>query len=651
MLTTRKTARDVALPVLRPGRSAGRARRSVPRRSSIARWRAGVLIGVHLLMAAHIIHWAVTGRSLGRFVLSDSMRTLELGEINPGFLLFALAIVVTAVCGRLMCGWVCHMGALQDASAWALRKVGVRPRLFRSRVLGFVPLGLAVYMFVWPTFEREVLAPAESARAFPGFSVAMTTDRLWEGLPAWYVAVPFLLLCGVGTVYFLGARGLCRYGCPYGGFLLPAEQLAPMRVVVDPVRCDQCGLCTAACTMGVRVHDEVRQYGAVTDRNCVRSLDCVGACPQRALSFTLARPAAFSRPVPTEEPARSRFDLTLGEEAVCLGVWLVTFFSTRGLYDLVPLLMSATLSVLAAFVAWKALRLWKDPNVRLSVVQLRMRGSMRPAGWAFTACAAALGLLLLHSALVRVILWRASAADDRVRVSLSVVMAGEPVPPEQLAAAREARALLELARPLWRGGLALAATPPAGFRLAWMDLVTGDQPAAERELRALIQSGRGAENAAPQLARVLVLAGRADEAISVLEAEVQGRPRSVPAREALAEAYAKAGRPGDAESVFRAAVDRDPTDADARAGLGRWLLRTGRLDEAIDALQSVATEWPRRTAARQDLAVALFTVGLVDDALAELRAAADANPPERAGCERLADQMRDRAKRHAAERR
>jgi len=54
----------------------------------------------------------------------------------------------------------------------------------------------------------------QAPQPFPGIALNLTTRHIWEGLPSVWIAIPFLLLCGFGTVYFLGARGLCRYGCP-----------------------------------------------------------------------------------------------------------------------------------------------------------------------------------------------------------------------------------------------------------------------------------------------------------------------------------------------------------------------------------------------------------------------------------------------------
>ena len=295
----RASGRTVRLPVL-GDRERAAAERLLRRR----RLRAAVLAGVWLLMIAHVTHWAVAGRSIAPFVLSDAMKTLELGQINPGFLLFTAALLVTLACGRFLCGWACHMGALQDLCAWMLGKAGVRPRMFRARLLGYVPLFLAVYMFIWPTVKRVALLPVLEhiwpdaavclgpVPPFPGWSTQFMTTELWSGLPSVAVAIPFLLLCGFATVYFLGARGLCRYGCPYGGFFLPVEQVAVGHRRRRSVRWVRN---TAACTAGVRVREETRTFGMVVDRNCMRSLDCVAACPHDALRLGVAAPGDLQR--------------------------------------------------------------------------------------------------------------------------------------------------------------------------------------------------------------------------------------------------------------------------------------------------------------------------------------------------------------------
>jgi len=124
------------------------------RKSKTGRWRGAALILLNLLMIAHIIQWRIMGKTISPIEPSETMHTLQRGAINAGFIFFALAILATLIFGRFVCGWGCHILALQDFCGWMLKKIGLTPKPFRSRLLVYVPLIGALYMFVWPTAYR-----------------------------------------------------------------------------------------------------------------------------------------------------------------------------------------------------------------------------------------------------------------------------------------------------------------------------------------------------------------------------------------------------------------------------------------------------------------------------------------------------------------
>lgn len=643
----RACSESISLPVI-PPREKG-APRSVPRVSHIARWRALAFIMVYVLITLHVLHWWITGRSFGRFVMSDTMKTLELGEINPGVVLFGVSLLVTLVFGRFLCGWMCHIGALQDLTMWALRKVGIRPHVFRSRLLGVVPLFLALYMFVWPTFKRDVMAPALvrvwpsiredlDIRPFPGFSADFSTQHLWDGLPSLAVGIPFLLICGGAAVYFLGARGLCRYVCPYGGFILPAEQVSVARVVVDAAKCDQCGQCTAACNAGVRVHDEVRLHGSVLDRNCVRSFDCIGACPHKALSFTFTRPAFLGHNAGVK-PAAHRYDLTWTEEFLCLGVFFAGFFVLRGLYGTIPLLMAAPLAAVAGYLTWKTIRLFRDSNVRFAGMQLRLHDHITGAGRGFALGVALAALVLVQSLAVRVLDWRAGKLEEGITVGYNDALAQRNIPEDQRAAAARALSVYRWVSPVWRGGLGLLHTPEATVRVAWLEIVLGHADKAADELEALVRTGRAADHIGGQLGELLIRRGEGDRAERDLKDMIDQSADNAACRDRLAFYYLQKSRPADGEKLYRDALARRPKDGIARAGLGRLLFAMGKSDEAMKELAQAATDSLREPVVRQAYAQALGAMGHVDQAAQELESAAAARPAAKHEYYALASQI------------
>jgi polyferredoxin len=112
-----KKQRSIQLPVFKTSP----VQKSDIRKSRASGWRAAVLVILSLLMVAHVIQWWLMGRTVSPIEPSETMYTLQHGAINAGFIFFALAILATLIFGRFVCGWGCHIVALQDFSAWLLK--------------------------------------------------------------------------------------------------------------------------------------------------------------------------------------------------------------------------------------------------------------------------------------------------------------------------------------------------------------------------------------------------------------------------------------------------------------------------------------------------------------------------------------------------
>ena len=235
------------------------------RNNRFSRWRAASLVFVHVLILGHVVHWLVAGKTLAPLEMNEVMHTLELGIVTAGALFMLLALLATALFGRFFCSWACHILALQDLSAWALRRMRIKPRPVRSRLLLWVPIGVMLYMFLWPQVMRLL-----EGRAYPGLRflddeggwASFLTSDFSRNLPGPVVAILTFLVCGFVLVYVLGSRSFCSYVCPYGAVFGLADRVAPGRIRSRDA-CTQCGTCTAVCDSGIRVHEETERYGTV----------------------------------------------------------------------------------------------------------------------------------------------------------------------------------------------------------------------------------------------------------------------------------------------------------------------------------------------------------------------------------------------------
>ena len=304
------------------------------------------------------------------------MHTLQKGFVNAGFIFFSLAILATLIFGRFVCGWGCHILALQDLCGWLLKKMNLHPKPFRSRLLVYVPLIAALYMFVWPTAYRLFSNPGHEP-IIPKFTNHLVTTNFWATFPSVAVAIPFLFICGFVTVYFLGQKGFCTYACPYGGFFGLADKFSPGKIRVTPA-CNQCGHCTATCTSNVQVHAEVKQYGMVVDPGCMKCMDCVSVCPNDALYFGFGKPTLLA---PKSNVIKRHYSLTWPEEIVGALVFLGSFLAVRGVYALVPFLMALGCAAVTTFVALKTWRLLRTRELSFYRFNLKSSGKIHTAGF------------------------------------------------------------------------------------------------------------------------------------------------------------------------------------------------------------------------------------------------------------------------------
>ena len=361
-------------------------------RSKRGRSRALVLLLVHVAIAVHIGLWLAGRRTLAPLEPSEAGLIWTEGVVNAGLVFLVLLVASTLIFGRFFCGWACHVVALQDASAWLLGKLKLRPKPVRSRVLVLVPFLAAFEIFLAPGVVRWL-----RGEGMPELSWQLTTTDLWARFPGPWMALATFLAVGFFAVWLLGQKAFCTYGCPYGAFFGVADRFAKGRIRVND-SCEGCGHCTAVCTSNVVVHREVREHGMVVDPGCMKCMDCVSACPKGALSFSFG-------PLPKKGAKRAasakRSDFSWKEETALAALFVLGLYAYRGLYGAVPFLLALTLAVLFAFLVVALVRFLARRDFRLQHGMLRRAGKVTPTGGF-----AGLGMLLfagftLHSTWVQ----------------------------------------------------------------------------------------------------------------------------------------------------------------------------------------------------------------------------------------------------------
>jgi len=606
----------VSLPVLTT------TPRTVIRKSQMGKWRALSLILVHLLIIGHIVHWLLTGRTLSPVEPSETMYALNDGYINAGLIFFAAALLATLLLGRFVCGWGCHIVAYQDFCGWLLKKVGIKPKAFRSRILVFAPLALAIYMFIWPTAYRIYYGyPA------PKPVNHLITSNFWQTFPGPIIAILTVLICGFVIVYFLGAKGFCTYGCPYGGFFGLLDQFSPGRIRVTD-DCEHCGHCTAVCTSNVRVHEEVAKFGMVVDPGCMKCMDCISVCPNDALYFGFGMPGIAATKTKNASKVRDSgglHEFALWEELVMLAVGLASLLIYRGLYGYIPLLMAMGMSAITGYLAVKSNRMLRDANVRLQNLSLKRGGRMTSAGWGFFPFAALVFAFVAHSGFIQSETWIGHRLVEKAAIKDDVWFAGNhwlaDAEPQAKRLVIDATQHVERAE-AW----GFLPTPSALQDLLLLCLAQDDDAGAEAIVRQIAAMTPNVPKVHRGLGGVLRKRGRIEEAEAAYRHALQLDPMYADARRDLGAMFTEAGRSNDAIALYRDGAQKNPNDPQWPLAVAKLLIAAGRNDEAqseLSNMKSAAIESPLVLA---DVGTMRLQAGQTAEGIADLRRALEQRP-------------------------
>ena len=228
--------------------------------------------------------------SLKVFVLTGTY-----DAVHPAGLTILIAALLSALFARkVLCSWVCPIGGISRALAWAgdrtlwRRRKGdllIPPRLDRALLsLKYLLLAFFLYVIVWKmdaaalrAFQRGAYNYAADAKMLLFFTEMTRTTTVILGT---------LCLLSVAV-----KNAWCRYLCPYGALLGVLSWASPPRVVRDPATCIDCRACTRACPVEIRVHEKP----SVWTPECTGCMTCVSSCPvEECLTVTRRGRASWS---------------------------------------------------------------------------------------------------------------------------------------------------------------------------------------------------------------------------------------------------------------------------------------------------------------------------------------------------------------------
>lgn len=222
--------------------------------------------------------------AVGACPLGSLQNAVAASADRPAFYVVGLLLLFGLLLGRVICGFLCPFGLIQELIYKLPTKKLKKNRL--TRRLSWLKYGIlaafAIGIPAWFAFRRvplpgfcKFICPAGTLEGAVLLLLHPANDALRAltgPLFAWKLSVLAGILCACVFLY----RAFCRFLCPLGALYSLMSRLALLGVRVDPARCTDCGACVRVCKLDIR---------AVGDRECVHCGDCIGVCPAGAISF------------------------------------------------------------------------------------------------------------------------------------------------------------------------------------------------------------------------------------------------------------------------------------------------------------------------------------------------------------------------------
>ncbi len=193
------------------------------------------------------------------------------------FYVLGMLLLFGILFGRLICGFLCPFGLLQELIA----KIPV-PKVKKSaftRQLSYLKYVLLIFFVILipliandPGFCKYICPAGTLEAGIPAY-LMNEIIRSETGLLFLLKAV-FLIICIAACAFLY--RAFCRFFCPLGAIYSFFNPYSFFGIKVDKEKCTGCGACIKSCKMDVE---------HVGDRECIQCMECRDVCPEGAIEM------------------------------------------------------------------------------------------------------------------------------------------------------------------------------------------------------------------------------------------------------------------------------------------------------------------------------------------------------------------------------
>jgi polyferredoxin len=249
----------------------------------------GALLTLHSRRDFSKWRWAVLAGGVALFGLWFAARPNPMEGVVKAFkylvgleasplerVLVLAAFTLLAIAGnKLVCGWGCPLGSLQDVIHRFSPLKKWKPPFWLTNTLRVALFGVFLCLLFGWIFGVDRYVIYHRLNFFKLFT--------------WSMAFPWWVLILAGLLCLAWYRPYCHLICPFGLWSWVAEHFSLSRVRISDEKCIRCQKCVKACPSHAangRINSGGRRVGLP---DCWACGACVEVCPTKAVAFDMPR--------------------------------------------------------------------------------------------------------------------------------------------------------------------------------------------------------------------------------------------------------------------------------------------------------------------------------------------------------------------------
>lgn len=223
--------------------------------------------------------------ALGSCPIGATQAVIASRNYSFSFYLTGFFLIIGALLGRFVCGWLCPFGLIEDL----LYKIPAGKKITAvrgDRYLRFLKYGiLLVFVILLPMFILDIVGQGEpwfckwicpSGTLFAGWPLVLLNEGI-RGAAGFLFAWKSLILMVLIVLSVIIYRPFCKYLCPLGAIYGLFNPISLYRYRIDRDKCTNCKECQKVCRMNIRVSEKPNSA------ECIRCGDCISVCKTNAL--------------------------------------------------------------------------------------------------------------------------------------------------------------------------------------------------------------------------------------------------------------------------------------------------------------------------------------------------------------------------------